>query len=128
MKKAVYSKLAPKPIGPYSQGIIFGNMVFVSGQIPIDLVTGELETGPIDEQAHRVFKNLSTILEAAGSSLDKAIKVTVFFKDLTDFNTVNEIYAQYFKGVLPARAAIQVARLPKDALIEADVIGFINEG
>ncbi|MCP4582136.1 MAG: RidA family protein [candidate division Zixibacteria bacterium] len=125
MKKAVYSELAPKPIGPYSQGIIFGNLVFCSGQIPIDLVTGELETGPIEKQAHLAFKNLATVLEAGGSGLDKAIKVTVFFKDLADFNRVNDIYAEYFKGVLPARAAIEVARLPKDALIEVDAIGYI---
>jgi 2-iminobutanoate/2-iminopropanoate deaminase len=127
MKRAVSSEQAPKPIGPYSQAIIYGNLVFVSGQIPIDLVTGELETGPIDKQAHRVFTNLATILEAAGSSMDNAIKVTVFFKDLNDFNTVNEIYAQYFKGILPARAAIQVAKLPKDAQLEADVIAYISD-
>jgi len=125
MKKAVYSDSAPKPIGPYSQGIIFGNLVFCSGQIPIDLVTGELETGPIEKQAHQAFKNLATVLRAAGSGLDKAIKVTVYFKDLADFNKVNEIYAEYFKGVLPARAAIEVARLPKDALIEVEAIGYI---
>ncbi len=125
MKKAVFSEAAPKPIGPYSQAIIFGNLVFCSGQIPIDLVTGKLETGPIEKQARLVFKNLGTVLEAAGSGLDKAIKVTVYFKDLGDFNKVNEIYAEFFEGVLPARAAVEVARLPKDALIEVEAIGYI---
>ncbi len=126
MKKAVYSKMAPDPIGPYSQAIIFNNMVFCSGQIPIDLVSGELETGPIEKQAHQAFKNLATVLQAAGSGLDKVIKVTVYFKDLKDFVTVNEIYGEYFQGVLPARAAIEVARLPKDALIEVEAIGFVE--
>jgi len=125
MKKAVYSEAAPKPIGPYSQAIIFDNLVFCSGQIPIDLVTGKLENGPIEKQARLVFKNLGKVLEAAGSGLDKAIKVTVYFKDLGDFNTVNEIYAEFFEGVLPARAAVEVARLPKDALIEVEAIGYI---
>lgn len=118
--------MAPKPIGPYSQAIIFNNIVFCSGQIPIDLVTGELETGPIEKQAHQAFKNLATVLEAAGSSLDKVIKVTVYFKDLGDFAIVNDIYAEYFEGILPARAAIEVARLPKDALIEVEAIGYID--
>jgi 2-iminobutanoate/2-iminopropanoate deaminase len=125
MKKAVYSEAAPKPIGPYSQAIIFSNLVFCSGQIPIDLVTGKLETGPIEKQARLVFKNLGTVLEAAGSGLDKAVKVTVYFKDIGDFNKVNEIYAEFFEGVLPARAAVEVARLPKDALIEVEAIGYI---
>ena len=125
MKKAVFSDKAPKPIGPYSQAIIFGNLVFCSGQIPIDLVTGEIESGPIEKQAHKAFQNLATVLESAGSGLDKAIKVTVYFKDLSHFVTVNNIYAEYFEGVLPARAAVEVARLPKDALIEVEAIGYI---
>ena len=125
MKKAVFSDKAPKPIGPYSQAIIFGNLVFCSGQIPINLVTGEIESGPIEKQAHKAFQNLATVLESAGSGLDKAIKVTVYFKDLSHFVTVNNIYAEYFEGVLPARAAVEVARLPKDALIEVEAIGYI---
>ena len=126
MKKAVQSENAPKPLGPYSQAIIFNNMVFCSGQIPIDLISGELETGPIEKQAHRAFKNLQTVLETAGSSLDKALKVTVYFKDLNDFAVVNDIYTEYFKGVLPARAAFQVAKLPKDASIEVEAIAYID--
>jgi 2-iminobutanoate/2-iminopropanoate deaminase len=126
LKKAVYSEKAPKPIGPYSQAIIFNNLVFCSGQIPIDLVTGELEKGPIEKQAHRAFENLATVLEAAGSGLDKVVKVTVYFKDLEHFSKVNDIYAEYFEGELPARAAIEVAGLPKDALIEVEAIGYIE--
>lgn len=125
MKKAVFSDKAPKPIGPYSQAIIFGNLVFCSGQIPIDLVTGEIESGPIEKQAHKAFTNLATVLKSAGSGLDKAIKVTVYFKDLSHFSIVNDIYAEYFEGILPARAAVEVARLPKDALIEVDAIAYI---
>ena len=125
MKQAVYSDKAPAPIGPYSQAIRFDNLVFCSGQIPIDLVTGKLETGPIDKQARLAFGNLKTVLEAAGSSLEKTIKVTVFFKNLADFDTVNKIYAEFFTGVLPARAAVEVARLPKDALIEVEAIAHI---
>jgi 2-iminobutanoate/2-iminopropanoate deaminase len=126
MKKAVYSEKAPRPIGPYSQAIVFNNnLVFCSGQIPINLVTGEIETGPIEKQAELVFKNIETVLNAAGSSLEKTIKVTVYFKDLKHFDTVNKIYARYFTGVLPARAAVEVAKLPKDALIEAEAIAYI---
>lgn len=126
MKKAVFSEKAPRPIGPYSQAVIFNNLVFCSGQIPIDLITGELKAGSIEDQAHKAFQNLATVLESAGSSLDQAIKVTVYFKDLSHFAAVNEIYAGYFKGVLPARAAIQAAQLPKDALIEVDAIAYID--
>lgn len=126
MKKAVHSDKVPKPLGPYSPAVIFNNLVFSSGQIPIDLLTGELETGPIEKQAHQVFKNLAAVLEAAGSSLDNAIKVTLYFKDLRDFAKVNEIYAEYFKGVLPARATAEVSGLPMDALIEIDAIAYID--
>jgi 2-iminobutanoate/2-iminopropanoate deaminase len=126
LKKAVFSEKAPKPIGPYSQAVIFGNLVFCSGQIPIDLVTGALETGPIEKQAKIVFNNIATILEAAGSDLSRALKITLYFKDLAHFEKVNQIYAEQFdQGDLPARAAVQVARLPKDALIEADAIAYI---
>ncbi len=126
MKKAVYSDKAPKPIGPYSQAIIFGNLVFCSGQIPIDLVTGELETGPIEKQARLAFENLATVLKAAGSDLSQALKVTVYFKNLKDFALVNNIYAEFFGDVdLPARAAVEVAKLPKDALIEVEAIAYI---
>ncbi len=125
MKEPVHSDQAPQPIGPYSQATKFGNLVFCSGQIPIDLVTGKLETGPIDKQAHVAFKNLATVLEAAGSDLNRVLKVTLYFKDLKDFQKVNNIYAEYFTGILPARAAIQAAGLPKDAGIEVEAIAYI---
>jgi len=125
LKKAIHSDGAPKPIGPYSQAIRYGDLIFCSGQIPIDLKTGELETGPIEKQAHRAFKNIETVLNAAGCDLTKVIKVTLYFKDLGDFNIVNEIYTEYFEGVLPARAAIEVAALPKGALIEIEAIAHI---
>lgn len=125
MKKAAYSDKAPAPLGPYSQAIIYENLVFCSEQIPIDLVTGKLETGTIEKQAHQVFKNLAAVLESAGSSLENALKITVYFKDLSDFEKVNKIYIEYFTGVLPARAAVEVAGLPKNALIGADAIAHI---
>jgi 2-iminobutanoate/2-iminopropanoate deaminase len=125
MKKAVVTDKAPKAIGPYSQAIISGNLVFTSGQIPIDPVTGNLETGSIEEQAHLVFKNLAAVLKAARSGLEKAIKVTVFLKDMNNFAKVNDIYSQYFKGVFPARSAVEVARLPKDVDIEVEAIAYV---
>jgi len=125
MKEVVHSDMAPKPIGPYSQAIKFNNLVFCSGQIPVDLVTGQLETGPIEKQAHLTFKNLATVLEAAGSDLSRVLKVTLYFKDLKDFQKVNKIYTEYFSDGLPARAAVEVARIPRDALLEAEAIAYI---
>jgi len=125
MKEVVHSDMAPKPIGPYSQAIKYNNLVFCSGQIPVDLVTGQLETGPIEKQAHQTFKNLATVLEAAGSDLSRVLKVTIYFKDLKDFQKVNKIYTEYFGDGLPARAAVEVARIPKDALLEAEAIAYI---
>ena len=125
MKKAVYSDSAPDPIGPYSQAILYNNMIFCSGQIPIDLVTGKIEKGSIEKQAHLVFKNLLTVLKAAGSDQSKVLKITLYFKDLKDFDKINRIYAEYFTDVLPARAAVEVAGLPKNAHLEADAIAYI---
>jgi len=126
MKKAVVTDKAPKAIGPYSQAIISGKLVFTSGQIAIDPATGNLETGSIEKQAHLVFKNLAAVLEAAGSGLEKAIKVTVFLKDMNNFAKVNDVYMQYFKGVFPARSAVEVARLPKDVDIEVEAIAYVE--
>ncbi len=125
MKKAVVTDKAPKAIGPYSQAIVSGNLVFTSGQIPIDPASGNLETGPIEKQAELVFKNLGAVLKAAGSDLEKAIKVTVFLKNMDNFTRVNEIYSQHFKEVFPARSAVEVARLPKDVDIEVEAIAYI---
>ena len=116
MTKTVLStQQAPAAIGPYSQGIAAGDLVFTSGQLPIDPAT-------IEEQARQSLKNVSAVLEAAGSSLDKAVKVTVFMADMNDFAAVNEVYKTFFTGDCPARSAVQVARLPNDAGIEIEAI------
>jgi 2-iminobutanoate/2-iminopropanoate deaminase len=122
MKKQIQTDHAPAAIGPYSQGIAAGGFVFCSGQIPLDPVTGAVVAGGIEEQTRQVFKNLSAILEAAGSSLGQAVKCTVFLQDMNDFAAMNKVYAEFFKGVAPARAAYQVVRLPKDVKVEIDCI------
>lgn len=124
MKKTIATDKAPKAIGPYSQGISFDKLIFVSGQIPIDPATGELVGGTIENQAHRVFKNLEGVLLAAGSDLSKALKVTIFLKNIEDFAKINAVYTEYFKEPFPARAVVEISRLPKDAVIEADLIAF----
>lgn len=124
MKKAIATDKAPQAIGPYSQGISFDKLIFVSGQIPIDPATAELVGGTIENQAHRVFKNLEGVLAAAGSDLSKALKVTIFLKNIDDFAKINTVYTEYFKEPFPARAVVEISRLPKDAVIEADLIAF----
>jgi 2-iminobutanoate/2-iminopropanoate deaminase len=124
MKKQVLTDKAPKAIGPYSQGIIANGFVFCSGQIPIDPATGELNQGTIEDQTRQVLKNVSAVLEAAGSSLDEAVKVTVFLQDMNDFAKMNAVYAEFFKAPNPARAAVQVARLPRDVKIEIEAIAL----
>ncbi|HPU93620.1 MAG TPA: RidA family protein [Candidatus Saccharicenans sp.] len=124
MKKAIKTDQAPKAIGPYSQGIMAGGFIFVSGQIPLDPVKGEIVGQTIEEQAHQVFRNLGAILQAAGSSLNEVVKATVFLADMNDFSRMNEVYAQYFSEPYPARAAFQVARLPREAKIEVEVIAL----
>ena len=119
--KTVSTPNAPAAIGPYSQAQIVGNLVYTSGQIGLDPATGILTEG-IEAQAHQVFKNLTALLEAAGSSMSKVVKTTVFIKDMNDFGTVNGIYAQYFTEPFPARSCVEVARLPKDCLVECEVI------
>jgi 2-iminobutanoate/2-iminopropanoate deaminase len=124
MKKAIATDKAPQAIGPYSQGISFEKLVFVSGQIPIDPTTGELVGGSIENQAQRVFKNLEGVLVAAGSDLGKALKITIFLKNIADFAKINVVYTEYFKEPFPARAVVEISRLPKDAIIEADAIAY----
>jgi 2-iminobutanoate/2-iminopropanoate deaminase len=126
MKKQVQTDKAPKAIGPYSQGIIANGFVFCSGQIPIDPATGELNTGTIEEQTRQVLKNVSAVLEAAGSSLDGAVKCTVFLQDMNDFAKMNAVYAEFFKSPSPARAAVQVARLPRDVKVEIEAIALVK--
>ena len=120
-KEIISTKKAPSAIGPYSQGMIVGDLVFTSGQIPLNPESGELVT-EISKATVQVMANLSAVLEAAGSSLEKVIKTTIFLQDLNDFEKVNEIYGDYFKDNLPARSCVQVAKLPMDAPIEIEVI------
>ncbi len=125
MRKIVATKKAPAAIGPYAQANIYGNLVITSGQIPLIPETGAIVEGGIEEQTKQVFANLKAILEEAGSGLDKILKTTCFLKDMNDFATVNEIYGSYFDGEFPSRSAIEIARLPKDALIEIEAIAYI---
>lgn len=127
MIKKIQTSQAPAAIGPYSQAVCVDNLVFISGQIPVDPATGTVVVGGIEEQTHRVFQNLAAILRAAGSEFDSVVKTTVFLKDMNDFVTVNGIYAQYMTGeILPARSAVQVVELPKDILIELEVIASLK--
>ena len=119
--KAVSTNKAPAAIGPYSQAQIVGNLVYTSGQIPIIPETGALAEG-LEAQAHQVFKNLGELLKAAGSDLSKTVKTTVFIKNMDDFGAINAIYAEYFTEPFPARSCVEVARLPKDVLLECEVI------
>ena len=121
MKKVIQTNNAPAAIGPYSQGIVVGDLIFVSGQTPINPADGSIPED-VEAQVHQCFKNLKAILEAAGSSLDKAVKCTVFMKNMDDFVKVNGIYQQYFNGDFPTRSAVEVARLPKDVLVEIEAI------
>ena len=119
--QTVSTNKAPAAIGPYSQAQIVGNLVYTSGQIPIIPETGALAEG-LEAQAHQVFKNLGELLKAAGSDLSKTVKTTVFIKNMDDFGAINAIYAQYFTEPFPARSCVEVARLPKDVLLECEVI------
>jgi 2-iminobutanoate/2-iminopropanoate deaminase len=118
---------APAAVGPYSQAIRTGDLVFTAGQIPIDPATGELVSGSIEEQAHRVLDNLSAVLAAAGSGLDRAVKLTVFMTDLGQFAAMNAVYAEYFPSDPPARSAVQVAALPLGAEIEMECVALTRE-
>ena len=125
MRQAVSSDGAPQAIGPYSQAIRAGSLLFVSGQIPLDPATGAMVEGDIAAQTHRVFANLGAILAAAGASFDHVVRTTVYLADMNDFGTVNEIYGTYFSSPAPARATVQAARLPKDARVEIDLIASL---
>jgi 2-iminobutanoate/2-iminopropanoate deaminase len=122
MKKVISTTDAPKAIGPYSQAIAAGSLVFCSGQIPLDPETGEMVQGDIEEQTRRVMKNLQGVLEAAGCSFDSVVKTTIFLTDLADFAKVNEIYGIYFQSDPPARSTVQVAALPKGAGVEIEAV------
>ena len=128
MKKIVSTDRAPKAIGPYSQAVISNGFVFVSGQVPIDPATGQIVAGGIAEQTARVFENIRNVLEAAGSSLEQAVKTTVYLKDMGDFAPMNEVYGRYFPANPPARATVEAARLPRDVRIEIDCIATAVDG
>jgi 2-iminobutanoate/2-iminopropanoate deaminase len=125
-KTVVHSDAAPKAIGPYSQAIIANGFVFCSGQTPIDPATGNLVPGGIEEQTHQVFKNLKAVLAAAGTDLEHVIKSNVFLKDMNNFATMNGIYASYFTGSPPARSTVEVARLPKDCMVEIEMVALVR--
>lgn len=122
--KVVSTNKAPAAIGPYSQGIVVNNLLFTSGQIPLT-PEGKIVSTDVVEQTHQVFRNLQAILEEAGTSFDHVIKSTVFIKNMDDFQTINEVYAQYFSTHKPARSCVEVARLPKDVLVEIELIALI---
>ena len=124
-KQPVSTDKAPGAVGPYSQAIIANGMVFTAGQVPLVPGTKSLVEGDVQAQTRQVFANLSAVLEAAGTSLDKAVKTTVFLKDMNDFAAMNETYATYFPSSPPARSTVQVAKLPMDALVEIEVIALL---
>ncbi len=125
-KHAVTTPLAPAAIGPYSQAIRSGNLLFVSGQIPLDPATGHIVEGDAAVQTARVLQNLSPILDAAGSSLGQVLKTTVYLRDLSDFGMMNEVYARFFAECPPARATVEVARLPRNVSVEIDLIADVE--
>ena len=125
-KHAISSPDAPKAIGPYSQAVRAGQLLFLSGQVPLDPATGELVIGDIAAQTRRVFENLAAVLKAADRSFADVVRTTVFLADMNDFAAVNQVYGTYFSEPYPARATVQVARLPKDARVEIDVIATFD--
>lgn len=125
MRKIVATDKAPAAIGPYAQANIIGDLVITSGQIPIDPATGNLVEGDIEAQTKQVLENLKAVLEAAGSGLDKIVKTTCFMDNMNDFAKMNEVYASFFSGDYPSRSAVEVAKLPKGALIEIEAIAYL---
>ena len=124
-KKMVKTDAAPGALGPYSQAIVAGGVVYCAGQIPLDPATGQIVTGGIAPQTEQVLKNLGAVLKAAGSGLDRAVKTTVFLKDMNDFAAMNEVYAKHFGALPPARSTVQVARLPRDVAVEIEVVALV---
>ncbi len=122
MKEAVHTDRAPNPIGPYSQGIRANGFIFLAGQVALDPKSGELISGDVRQQTERTLENLKGVLEAAGANLNHVVKVTIFLKNMGDFAGMNEIYARYFPKLPPARSTVEVARLPKDALVEIELM------
>ncbi|HSR03088.1 MAG TPA: RidA family protein [Proteiniclasticum sp.] len=125
LKKVIATRKAPGAIGPYSQAIMAGNLIYTSGQLPMDAETGEMVANDIVLQTRKSLQNVKAILEEAGSSMDKIVKTTVYLSDMANFGKMNEIYKEFFSGDYPARSAFQVARLPKDALVEIEVVALV---
>jgi len=126
MRQAVSTAAAPQAIGPYSQAVAAGGFIFASGQLPLDPATGQMVAGDIRAQTHQVMRNLAEVLKAGGGSLDHVVRTTIFLADMGDFAAVNEVYGSYFSAPAPARATVQVARLPRDARLEIDAVAHIG--
>ena len=126
MKTIISTEQAPKAIGPYSQAVVANGWVFLSGQIPLDPATNQIITGDIAAQTERVLENLKSVLEAAGSSLERVVKTTVYLKDMGEFAKMNEVYGRYFATNAPARATVEAARLPRDVSVEIDCIASVD--
>ena len=127
MKQIVRTEAAPQAIGPYSQAVVAGGFVFASGQIPTDPATGQFVEGGVAEQTRQVLRNLSKVLEAAGTGLERVVKTTVFLADMNDFAEMNEVYGSFFGENPPARSTVEAARLPRDARVEIDVVALAGE-
>jgi 2-iminobutanoate/2-iminopropanoate deaminase len=125
-QKIIATDRAPQAIGPYSQAVRIGDLIFCSGQIPMDPETGELVTGDIGAQTERVLENLQAVLQAAGAGMDGVVKCTVFLADMNDFAAMNEVYGRFFEKDPPARAAVEVSRLPKDVGVEIEAVAFVG--
>lgn len=125
MKEIISTTKAPAAIGPYSQAVKLGNMIYTSGMIPLVPETMQIAEGDVQQQTRQVLENLKALLESAGSSLDKVVKTTVFIKNMNDFPRINDIYAEYFHSEQPARSCVEVARLPKDVQVEIEVVAYI---
>jgi 2-iminobutanoate/2-iminopropanoate deaminase len=127
VRQIIETESAPRAIGPYSQAVVAGDFVFASGQIPLDPQTGELIAGGIREQTEQVLRNLSQVLEASGTTLERVVKTTVFLADMDDFAAMNEVYGRYFAAAPPARATVEAARLPRDARVEIEAIALTGK-
>ena len=127
MKEIIQTNSAPQAIGPYSQAVRLGDLLFTSGQIPLDPQTGEFVAGGITEQTEQVLKNLAAVLEAGGAQLSRVVKTTVFLAEMGDFAAMNEVYARYFREQPPARSTVQAARLPRGARVEIEAVAWVGE-